>query len=63
MVTDLRAAVVDLRAAIKALPAAGTRNAAQRRDAVIMRTLVLLVRAMFATWGVSTQADRDTVES
>lgn len=63
MVTDLRAAVADLRSNIKALPAPAQRTAAQRRDAVRDRTLILLVRAMFATWGVSTQADRDTVES
>lgn len=63
LVDQLRAARADLRAAIRALPAAGSRTAAQRRDVLIMRTLALLIQATLTSWGVAQTADRDQTET
>lgn len=62
LIPKLRAARADLRTAIKALPARAQRNAGQQRDALIMRTLALLVQAVLAMLGATVTADRDPTE-
>ena len=56
----LRPDADDLRAAIAALPAPASRNAAQRRDALMLRTLLRLVRWSIISAGAATAADLDT---
>lgn len=58
LATALRADIADLQAAIQALPAPGARNAAQRRDALIMRSLIRLIRWNLITSGAGTADDR-----
>ncbi len=58
LATDLRADVASLQAAIAALPAPGVRNAAQTRDALVMRTLIRLVRFCLISSGAGTADDR-----
>jgi hypothetical protein len=58
LATDLRADVASLQAAIATLPAPGVRNAAQTRDALVMRTLIRLVRFCLISSGAGTAADR-----
>lgn len=62
LIPKLRAARADLRTAIKALPARAQRNAGQQRDALIMRTLALLVQTVLAMLGATITADRDPTE-
>lgn len=54
----LRDDITELNTAIAALPAPATRNAAQKRDALIMRCLIRLIRWCLITSGVGTAADR-----
>lgn len=54
----LREDITGLQSAIGALPAPGARNAAQQRDALIMRTLIRLVRFALISSGAGTAADR-----
>jgi len=63
LIPDLRGARRDLRDAIKALPAPAARTAAQRRDALIMRTAALLIQSQLTQLGVASPADRDTTET
>lgn len=63
LVRDLRDARRDLRTAIKALPAPADRNAAQKRDALMMRTSALLIQAQLVQLGVAGPGDRDTTET
>lgn len=63
LVTDLRDARRDLRAAIKALPAKNSRTAAQQRDATAMRATCLLIQAQLVQLGVAQSSDRDVTES
>lgn len=58
LATALRADIADLQAAIQALPAPAARNAAQRRDALIMRSLIRLIRWSLITSGAGTADDR-----
>ena len=58
LATDLRGDIAGLQAAIAALPAPGVRNAAQTRDALVMRTLIRLVRFCLISSGAGTAADR-----
>lgn len=61
-ITDLAVAmrtdIDDLQTAIAALPAPASRNAAQKRDALIMRCLIRLIRWCLITSGAGTAADR-----
>ena len=59
IVTDLRTARDDLRTALRALPAPASRTAAQRRDALILRSQIIVIRSQLLSWGVGTAADRD----
>ncbi len=59
LVEQLRSSSVDLRSALKALPAPASRNPAQRRDALVLRTLALIVQALLASWGVARPGDRE----
>lgn len=63
LIPDLRSARRDLRDALKALPAPAARTAAQRRDALIMRTSCLLIQAQLVQLGAATAADRETTET
>lgn len=63
IVGDLRSARRDLRTALKALPAPADRTAAQRRDALIMRTTCLLIQSQLAALGVAGATDRDVTEA
>jgi hypothetical protein len=63
LVADLRAARADLRAALRALPAPAQRTAAQRRDALLLRTAALLVQAQLVGWGAATSTDREQTEA
>lgn len=62
LIPDLRQARADLRTAIKALPAPASRTAAQKRDALQMRTQCLLIQAQLVSWGVAQPGDRDVTE-
>ena len=61
-ISDLAVAMRDdvakLQAAITALPAPGVRNAAQQRDALIMRSQIRTIRWCLITSGAGTAADR-----
>ena len=63
LVSDLRGARRDLRTALKALPAPADRTAAQKRDALMMRTSALLIQAQLVQLGVAGPADRDATEA
>ena len=63
LVRDLRDARRDLRTAIKALPAPADRSAAQKRDALMMRTSALLIQSQLVALGVAGLSDRDATES
>lgn len=54
----LREDITALQAAIAALPAPGVRNAAQTRDALVMRCLIRLVRFALISSGAGRAADR-----
>lgn len=58
LAASLRDDITGLQAAIAALPAPGVRNAAQQRDALVMRTLIRLVRFCLISSGAGTAADR-----
>lgn len=58
LATAMRQDITDLQTAIAALPAPGVRNAAQARDALIMRCLIRLVRWCLITSGAGTADDR-----
>lgn len=51
-----------LRAEIKKLPAPASRTPAQRRDALIMRSLADIIQSQLVGWGVADAADRETTE-
>ena len=63
LLADLRQARADLRDAIKALPAPAQRNAGQKRDALIMRTVCLLVQWAVIGAGAASASDLDVTES
>jgi hypothetical protein len=63
IVADLRAVRDDNRAALRALPAAASRTAAQKRDALAFRSAIVLARAQLLTLGVGQPADRDNTDS
>lgn len=54
----MRQDVTDLNDAITALPAPASRTAAQKRDALIMRCLIRLIRWCLITSGAGTADDR-----
>lgn len=58
LATAMRRDVTDLNDAIAALPAPASRTAAQKRDALIMRCLIRLIRWCLITSGAGTSADR-----
>lgn len=58
----VRARRADLRAALKALPAPASRTNAQKRDALVLNTLIDLVAMSIAAVGLDNAADRDTTE-
>lgn len=58
LATDLRADITAFQAAIAALPAPGVRNAAQQRDALMMRSQIRVIRWCLITSGAGTAADR-----
>lgn len=58
LATDLRADIAELQTAIAALPAPAVRTAAQKRDVLVMRTLIRLVRFCLISSGAGTAADR-----
>lgn len=58
LLTSLRNDIDALEAAIAALPAPADRSAAQRRDALIMRTLIKVIRWDIIACGAGTEADR-----
>ena len=60
---EIRQARADIRDALKALPAPASRTAAQKRDALILRTVALLVQWAIIGAGTATASDRDTTES
>ena len=60
---EIRQARADLRAALAALPAPGSRTAAQRRDALILRTVALLVQWAIIGAGAASASDRDNTET
>lgn len=61
LATGLRADVADLTAAVAALPAPASRTPAQRRDALVLRTLIRLIRLSMLMYGLA-QADDLTDE-
>ena len=63
LLADLRQARADLRDAIEALPAPAQRNAGQKRDALIMRTVCLLVQWAVIGAGAASASDLDVAES
>ena len=63
LLADLRQARTDLRDAIKALPVPAQRNAGQKRDALIMRTVCLLVQWAVIGAGAASASDLDVAES
>lgn len=63
LVADLRGARADLRAALRALPAPAARNPAQKRDALMLRTLADLVAWSLISAGVAEPGDRDDTEA
>ncbi len=58
LAAKMRLRVDALTAAITALPAKASRTPAQQRDALIMNTLILVVRFCLITSGAGTAADR-----
>jgi hypothetical protein len=58
LTTDLRADANALQSAIAALPAPASRTAAQQRDALIMRTLIRVIRFSIIASRAGTAADR-----
>jgi hypothetical protein len=58
LAVSLREDIAALQAAIAALPAPNVRNAAQTRDALVMRCLIRLVRFCLISSGAGTAADR-----
>lgn len=63
MLASLRSTRADLRAALRALPNPAARNAAQRRDALLLRASALLIQSTLASWGTMTAADREETET
>lgn len=63
LLDDIRRARADLRAALVALPAPASRTPAQRRDALILRTVALLVQWAIISAGAASASDRDNTES
>ena len=59
IVADLARIRDDNRAALRALPAAGSRTAAQRRDALAFQLSIVTARALRMILGVTSTADRD----
>lgn len=63
IVADLRSVRDDCRTALKALPAPAQRNAAQKRDALILRSMITVARSQLLALGVGTPADRDGTDT
>lgn len=63
MLAALRTTRADLRAALRAMPDPASRNAAQRRDALLLRASALLIQSTLASWGTMTAADREDTET
>lgn len=63
VVSDLRSARAELRAAIRALPPKGSRTAAQQRDATAMRAICVLIQSQLVQLGAAGGSDRDVTES
>ena len=63
IVGGLRQILAANRAALKALPAPAARNAAQKRDALGMRSVIVLASAQLLTLGVATAEDRDASDA
>jgi hypothetical protein len=62
LAAEIAAVREELRTGLRALPAAASRTAAQRRDALVLRTLILLVRAFLLSVGKGSAADRDGIQ-
>lgn len=60
LTTDLRTDVTALQSAIAALPAPASRTAAQQRDALIMRTLIRVIRYTIIAARAGTAAERQS---
>lgn len=58
LATALRTDIEELTTAIGALPAPASRNAAQKRDALIMRSLIRVIRWCLITSGAGMTSDR-----
>lgn len=63
IVGDLRQISAANRAALKALPAPAARTPAQKRDALGMRSVIVLACAQLLTLGVATVEDRDASDA
>lgn len=63
LVADLRAVRADTRAAVRALPAPAQRTAAQRRDALLLRAVGLLIQSQLVSWGAAQAVDREPTEA
>jgi hypothetical protein len=63
IVADMRSVRDDCRTALKALPAPATRNAAQKRDALLLRSAIVTARSHLLALGVGTPADRDGTDT
>jgi hypothetical protein len=63
LVADLRANRAELRDALRELPAPAARNAAQKRDALMLRTLADLVAWSLISAGVADDDDRAQTEA
>ena len=63
LLADIRAARTDLRQALRDLPAPAQRTPAQRRDALVMRSVALLIQWVIIGSGAATTADRDNTET
>lgn len=59
LVADLVDVRTKLRSELGKLPAPAARNAVQRRDALLMRAVILLLRSQLIGWGAGAAADRD----
>lgn len=59
LAVSMRDDIAKLQAAIAALPTPATRNAAQQRDALIMRSQIRTIRWCLITSGAGTAADRN----
>lgn len=63
IVADLRTVRDDCRTALKALPAPAARTAAQKRDALLLRSAIVTARSQLLALGVGAPADRDGTDT